>query len=613
MQNQSQILDCGRMNTTNALIPTVLLALILGTQITLAQDSSAIRESNASGIIFVGKGLRSDAFAEGVEYQSVTKFENTLTIEPTKGDRKVIRIDDVKSVIEYPNLNKNYLVAEDFERLEKALQEMKSAAERFSRNGGLLNPMISAVSDFIDLRSKTGKVYFLGQWIESSDVEKMAREGNSSAIKNGIPEVLIDKYGNRFEGFSISSVGSDSIVVRHSKGVATIKLADIPKELQEKYGFKSSLDKPESNVKPESSPGMTDYSDVNNLTFRKPGEDPWVPKTLNDVTDCVVLIEGDKGSGTGFICDIEGESFIYTNAHVVSESQILKVIDRHGNLYKDVDRVELAAEGFANGDVLRFHLVNPRKKALKLAEASFSLNDGDAVAALGNSQGLAVVRILDGKIAGVGPERIEITAEIVQGNSGGPVVSISDFSVVGISTLAYKKATDIWSKDTEFDGVRRFALRPNLIKIWDEFEVRQFVTEGMVLTQMKDNVRLTALLGLLDFRFDGVVIDQTLPLEGEYIVKDMLDQYKDHMIVKGIFALDKKLRANQGDSYQSIVDFSTFVSETGRAMNNLRISQNFQKWSFYHQKILEETELLSQHQEKEKLMKLILDDLRSIR
>ena len=78
----------------------------------------------------------------------------------------------------------------------------------------------------------------------------------------------------------------------------------------------------------------------------------------------------------------------------------------------------------------------------------------------GNSDGADVITALGGKIIGVGPSLIEISAEFVQGNSGSPVLTL-DGKVVGIATFAVNGAeSENWVKSgTRFDGVRRFALR----------------------------------------------------------------------------------------------------------------------------------------------------------
>ncbi|MCH8474625.1 MAG: serine protease [Opitutales bacterium] len=78
------------------------------------------------------------------------------------------------------------------------------------------------------------------------------------------------------------------------------------------------------------------------------------------------------------------------------------------------------------------------------------------VVAYGNSMGTGVITRERGEIMGMGSGMVEVTAQIVPGNSGGPVVGADD-TVVGVSTLVIS-GTDNWvTEGSRYSETRRYA------------------------------------------------------------------------------------------------------------------------------------------------------------
>jgi hypothetical protein len=78
----------------------------------------------------------------------------------------------------------------------------------------------------------------------------------------------------------------------------------------------------------------------------------------------------------------------------------------------------------------------------------------------GNSLGSGVATELKGRILGVGPEKIEVDAEFVRGNSGSPILDAQG-QVIGVATYVTRTApgTDWVADNTRFTLTRRFGLR----------------------------------------------------------------------------------------------------------------------------------------------------------
>lgn len=185
----------------------------------------------------------------------------------------------------------------------------------------------------------------------------------------------------------------------------------------------------------------------------------------------LVLFEGKLGAGSGFVARNGATDLVFTNIHVVAADQGLKLRTMTGA------KVAVgAAEAAVDHDILRFRLPDgtPNSSTLELMpNVSATVKVGDEVAVLGNSEGAGVVQALRGRVVGIGPDRVEIDAQFIPGNSGSPVIHTASGQVIGIATY-------IMVHDTSFDGdgsssssqgrgkksFRRFAYRFDSVTEW---------------------------------------------------------------------------------------------------------------------------------------------------
>ncbi len=172
----------------------------------------------------------------------------------------------------------------------------------------------------------------------------------------------------------------------------------------------------------------------------------------------LVIISTAGGSGSGCIVSMGGKRYLVTNEHVTRSGLPLTA--------KLLNGAQLVCTNMAvanDRDLVRFELAGESMPALAVSSEESSI--GDAVAVFGNSDGGGVVTSIAGKVLGVGPERIEVDAPFVSGNSGSPIIDTNG-AVLGIATYVTRSPDpNGWVKEgTRFAQVRRFGLRLRDVK-----------------------------------------------------------------------------------------------------------------------------------------------------
>jgi len=182
----------------------------------------------------------------------------------------------------------------------------------------------------------------------------------------------------------------------------------------------------------------------------------------NRVKQYLAVVRSDKGVGSGFLAKGKDGVHFYTNEHVVRGANKPNVQDINGS------EIVLGDFEIVKGlDLVRFS-VKDRADALSLNHSEVDLDM--PVTVFGNSDGAGVLTALNGKILGVGPTMLEVSAEFVQGNSGSPILTMNG-EVLGIATFAVNATEkENWvKKATRFNGVRRFGLRLDNVK-WTKMD-----------------------------------------------------------------------------------------------------------------------------------------------
>ncbi len=205
----------------------------------------------------------------------------------------------------------------------------------------------------------------------------------------------------------------------------------------------------------------------------------------------MVIVEGDEGRGSGFVVRMGGKTFLVTNSHVVRGNQNVKFKNLRNavlttgalQIADQVDAVRAEVAGIAS--------------PLELETQIEQVKIGDDVIVAGNSEGEGVVREIPGKVTGIGPDRIEVDAEFVPGNSGSPILLKSTGRVIGVATyLKIPRGARAGAKSPfSLNEVRRFGFRIDTVAKWvTPFGRDRLLLEGIKLAEMErlDVVDLSA-------------------------------------------------------------------------------------------------------------------------
>ncbi|MCF7817826.1 MAG: serine protease, partial [Kiritimatiellales bacterium] len=183
--------------------------------------------------------------------------------------------------------------------------------------------------------------------------------------------------------------------------------------------------------------------------------------TFSDIDSALVFVETGSGRGSGFIAEMDGKTYLFSNQHNFLGADNIHLRAMHGGLLEPV-----SFEFCKTRDLVRFELKTDdakNVKVLQLAEGNPEINQ--PITVYGNSAGGNVATELKGKILGVGPSDIEVDADIVPGNSGSPVLDARG-RVLGVATyitFGLELAKDDHGKQiyqgTRFKDARRYGVR----------------------------------------------------------------------------------------------------------------------------------------------------------
>jgi S1-C subfamily serine protease len=207
----------------------------------------------------------------------------------------------------------------------------------------------------------------------------------------------------------------------------------------------------------------------------------------------VVLVKGDNAEGTGFLVKTRDGPVIVTNIHVISNNPNLKITTNTGSpitilSYRGADDRDLAMIGIKDGAYNYLDLAS---------DVSGIVQPGDEVITPGNSEGGEVMLNTDGKVLGIGPQRIEFDNPVYHGNSGGPVFHVKSGKVIGVVTEAVKvdvsdeldKASFANRNSAIGRSMRYFGLRIDTIPNLEPLDWRRFQNETAFLDQFDKRSR----------------------------------------------------------------------------------------------------------------------------
>ena len=204
---------------------------------------------------------------------------------------------------------------------------------------------------------------------------------------------------------------------------------------------------------------------------------------MRQANGSLALVTGPAGAGSGFVCKFAGQTWMITNAHVISNNMPV-----HMDML-DSSPVRLGDAAVAvDHDIVRFKVDSATTPALELLEnVNANVLVGDEVVVLGNAEGARVVTPIAGKVVGIGTNLVEVDAPFVPGNSGSPIVHKRTGKVIGVATYIRQRAPGVAAAFAMQTQVRRFGYRLDSIKTWQTIEWPKFNAEAAALKQAEDS------------------------------------------------------------------------------------------------------------------------------
>ncbi len=326
-------------------------------------------------------------------------------------------------------------------------------------------------------------------------------------VSGAFAEDLVTRSGRNYKNYEIRSVTARGVDISHDTGAASVPFEDLPeafirahpdveKKLKEREEKKLAAEKArlaeEERQRQETLRKQEEdrkqkvreaeqraYHQMKKELFLKslfpePGSvSESGKKEKIEPLPNIVFIEGTNGSGTGFKVRFGKENVIVSNAHVFLALVNPRIQDVRGNIY----RIEQILSSTTRDLVILKYVPLPGESPVfRMASDVMSIPVNSPVMAFGNSQGASVNTTLPGNLLGIGYEIIEVSAGIVGGNSGGPVVLRSSGEVIGVVTFLTIRTITPQMTNTRFApangasySVRRFATRIDNLKA-SEFE-----------------------------------------------------------------------------------------------------------------------------------------------
>lgn len=200
---------------------------------------------------------------------------------------------------------------------------------------------------------------------------------------------------------------------------------------------------------------------------------------VHDYASCFVFIEDQVGAGSGFIAMAGEKPYVFTNQHVVAGHPGFRctLLDR--------SPLKLGAASAVVGHDILFFATDSEVKGLEvMTDLEQNAAIGDDIAVLGNPEGARVIKPLLGKLVGIGPNLVEVSAEFVPGNSGSPIVHLKTGKVIGIASYVTVRDTDSIISQHEPE-VRRFGYRLDTVKEWQPVVWAAYHQEFATIEQVR--------------------------------------------------------------------------------------------------------------------------------
>ncbi len=306
---------------------------------------------------------------------------------------------------------------------------------------------------------------------------------------------------------------------------------------------------------------------------RAQSADEQAANLVKEYSGSLVFVEDKGGAGSGFVCTFAGRKFVFTNQHVVAGHSGAKLT------LLDQSQLKVGQAAAAVGhDIMSLALLSDTKAMDMMTEVEKNASIGDEVVVLGNPEGARVIKPLTGKLVGIGPNLIEVTAEFVPGNSGSPIFHLKSGKVIGIATYLTMRDMDGLS-GRAVPKVRRFGYRLDSVKQWQPVAWPAYNEEHATIERIKERTHdLAALLREMS-RSGGVNASH----HQNPAIRRPLDKFSEATSAKGLLPTDR------ARAVKDLMDAMRQASQSDVQLANARL-----RYDFFRKELSEEQQVRGQ-------------------
>ena len=274
----------------------------------------------------------------------------------------------------------------------------------------------------------------------------------------------------------------------------------------------------------------------------------------------LVFVTMEGGAGSGFIANYGNGTYLITNAHVAAGAK--------GAVFKSLDgvQVEVGAPAVAVGhDIFLMALKQGGNPIPVMTGVDENATIGDDVVVLGNAEGAGVINTITGKIVGIGPNLVEVSAPFQPGNSGSPIIHLKTGKVIGVATYAIIRKYDSATKQPVKEPiVRRFGYRLDSVKKWEPVTWQSFNAQAAEIDSA-EKLTKDLVTFLQDLSKDGTV---NRGAHNNPAIKTRVDQWID--------AKSRRLSARDSSmADQSLLSFLKVTCQSDITAAQQRITYDY--------------------------------------
>jgi hypothetical protein len=327
-------------------------------------------------------------------------------------------------------------------------------------------------------------------------------------------------------------------------------------------------------------------------------------QALRDKLAGVLLVENETSAATAFVVAQNGTLYLYTAAHVLTGGKKLTVKNAQGLTLSNFGACQVATDC----DLARIEVNVKPELALRIG-APGTTTVGHEITAAGNSAGSGVVTLTEGKVTGIGPTELEVSAEVIQGNSGGPILSTASGEVFGVVTRAENGRDDIWAADTEFAKIRRFASRIDREVPWRTTSLETLQSENGRIADFDSRTRLVYAMASLQPGQNGLRLDMQLGGGNGPTIMAIFMEHQKVAPVQKLIQMNRQLAERQLRSSERDLKkrFAGFYSDLIRLFSNDTATFEPENFSFPNRKSAEKS--LEWRRDATKLLQSAADEL----